>query len=329
MRRDHILSAGLFLAMLASRPVFASGAQQTQQAPSHPVIWVDRGNASELDLIAGSGQKKQEPGTKFTFIKESISGTSPKFDVEDENGVKWKVKLGLEVKSETAATRLVWAAGYFVDDDYYRDEIHVEGMKHLKRGQNFVHKDGTVVHVRLERHRSGPDPMPWDWYGNPFSGTKELNGLRVVMALINNWDLKAVNNAVYIGKDGNATYAISDLGGSLGRTGDPFMRSKGIAKDYAASSFIDKVTAEYVNFTMRSQPFFLTIFNFQNFRMRSKIESIAHRVPIEDARWIGTHLGELSSTQIGDCFRAGGFSTTEVDTYTQAVMKRIAALKSL
>ena len=103
-----------------------------------------------LDLVAGSGGKGHEPGTHFTFIKESSDGTSPKFDVEDENGTKWKVKLGAEVKSETAATRLVWAAGYFVDDDYYRPEIHVQGLKRLARGQEFVSGD-TVTDVRLER----------------------------------------------------------------------------------------------------------------------------------------------------------------------------------
>ena len=78
------------------------------------------------------------------------SGTSPKFEVKDENGITWKVKLGEEVRSETAATRLLWAAGYFVDDDYYLPEIHVQGLKRLARGQQFVSGD-TVTGVRLER----------------------------------------------------------------------------------------------------------------------------------------------------------------------------------
>ena len=101
---------------------------------------------------AGSGGKDHEPGTNFKFIEESSTGTSPKFEVEDENGITWKVKLGEEVKSETAATRLLWAAGYFVDDDYYRPQIHVQGLKRLARGQEFVSGD-TVTGVRLERER--------------------------------------------------------------------------------------------------------------------------------------------------------------------------------
>ena len=54
--------------------------------------------SSVLDLVAGSGGKGHEPGSHFTFIKESSNGTSPKFEVKDENGITWKVKLGEEVK---------------------------------------------------------------------------------------------------------------------------------------------------------------------------------------------------------------------------------------
>ena len=101
---------GLFLAI----PVFG------QKAEGIPVIWHDQGNVSLLDLTAGSGGATTAPGTHFTFIKETTAGTSAKFIVEDENGTRWKAKLGDEVRSETAASRLLWAAGYFVDDDYYR-----------------------------------------------------------------------------------------------------------------------------------------------------------------------------------------------------------------
>ena len=59
------------------------------------------------------------------------------------------------------------------------------------------------------------------------------------------------------------------------------------------------------------------------------MESVVKHVPIADARWIGSRLGQLSTEQIGDCFRAGGFSPAEVETYTRVVTQRIAALKKL
>jgi hypothetical protein len=308
------ITAGLFLAL----PIFA------QQAGSVSVIWQDRGDVSVLNLVAGSGGKGHEPGTHFTFIKETPNGTAPKFEVKDENGITWKAKLGPEVRSETVASRLLWAAGYFVDDDYYLPEIHVQGLKRLARGQQFVSGD-TVTGVRLERDVRSDDLNGWSWYKNPFDGTRELNGLRVMMALINGWDLKQINNGSLDGK-----YGVSDLGASFGRTGNSFTRSKGIMKDYSETKFIDKVTPTYVDFVMHSRPFFLSIVsNFMNYRFRTRMESVAKRIPIADVRWIGKQLGQLSIEQIHDSFRAAGFSPSEVNGYTLVVMQRIADLKKL
>ena len=61
-----------------------------------------------------------QPHGTFTFLKEDRKGSNPKFDVQDENGVKWKVKLGSEARPETVASRLVWAVGYFANEDYFR-----------------------------------------------------------------------------------------------------------------------------------------------------------------------------------------------------------------
>jgi len=301
----------------------------SQQLEARDLLWQDRGNMSELDLVAGPGGSDHQPGTRFKFLKENLTGTSPKFEVQDENGVKWKVKLGPEVKAETAATRLVWAAGYFVDEDYYRSEIHVDGLKKLSRGREYVRDGNTVLSVRLERHHGGPEPAEWSWFDNSFMGTREFNGLRVVMALVNNWDLKAINNAVYSGPKNNI-YVVADLGATLGRTGNTFRRSKVNARDYARSPFINKVSGQYVDFVLHTRPFLLTIFSsLRTYRMRTRMETLTRHIPIDDARWIGSQLGRLSSNQISDCFRASGFLPPEVDTYTRVVSQRIAALNQL
>jgi hypothetical protein len=299
-----------------------------QQAGTTAALWRDRGDVAALDLLDGPGGKKHQPGTNFKFIEESRSGTSPKFDVEDENGTKWRVKLGPEVKPETAATRLVWAAGYFADEDYYRPQIRVQGMKRLSRGRQYVSDGGLVREARLKRHGGGKELKNWSWYHNPFVGTREFNGLRVMMALINDWDLKEINNKVF-DEGGEPRYEVADLGASFGRTGNPFGRSKGVMKDYAESKFIKKVTPEYVDLVMHSRPFFLTIINFPNYRFRTRMESVAKHIPIADARWLGSRLGQSSPEQISDCFRAAGFSPAEVEGYTRVVMQRIEALKKL
>ena len=299
-----------------------------QEAARPAVIWYDRGDAAALNLLSGPGGPGREPGTDFRFVKESVSGTSPKFEVQDEHGVIWKAKLGEEVHGETAAARLLWAAGYVVDEDYYRPQIHVRGMAKLTRGQQFVSADGNVTGVRLERDSAKAESNTWSWYDNPLAGTREFNGLRVMMALINNWDLKAVNNGDGA-TDGGRVYRITDLGSSFGRTGNSLRRSKGLANEYAQTRFIDKVTPTHVDFVLHSRPFFPSVINIPNYRFRTRMESIVKDVPLADARWIGDRLSQLSAAQIGDCFRAGGFAPADVATYTQVVMRRIAALRNL
>jgi len=313
-----------FVVLVLALPVFA------QQAETAAVLWRDLGDVAALNLLDGPGGKTRAPGTDFKFIKESKTGTAPKFEVEDENGAKWKVKLGPEAKPETAATRLVWAAGYFTDEDYYRPQIRVQGMKPLSRGKQYISDDGVVREARLERIGDGKKSQDWSWYAPRVAGTREFNGLRVLMALINNWDLKADNNSVYDQGDAGQRYVVSDLGASFGRTGGSFSRSKGVMKDYVETKFIEKVTPDYVDFVMHSRPFVLPyIVNPKYYSRRTKMESVTRHIPIADARWLGDLLGRFSTDQIGDCFRAAGFSPVEVEGYTRVVMQRIDALKKL
>ena len=82
-------------------------------------LWRDPGEIESLNLLRGASRAEHGPAGQLVFVKEDAAGATPKFEVSDENGVHWKVKLGKEAQSETAATRLLWAAGYFVDQAYY------------------------------------------------------------------------------------------------------------------------------------------------------------------------------------------------------------------
>jgi len=151
----------------------------------------DLGKMESLNLFYGPGGKAHQPSAKFTFVREEKEGTAPKFEIVDEQGVHWKAKLGEETQSETAATRLVWAAGYFTDEDYYLPTMRVAKMPELHRGSRFVSKGGIVRGVRLERKVEGQKKAGnWSWFKNPYVGTKELSGLKIMVALMNNWDLK-------------------------------------------------------------------------------------------------------------------------------------------
>jgi len=294
-------------------------------------VWQDAGDLSTLNLFYGAGGQSHAPDAngKFTFVKEDDAGTSPKFEVTDDQGVRWKVKLGQEPQSETAATRLLWAAGYFVDEDYYLSEFKVTNMPKLKRGGQFVSADSTVHKARLERKLKEIKNLgTWSWFDNPLQGKRELNGLRVMMSLINNWDLKSVNNSIYAIGD-ERRYVISDLGASFGNTGNTFSRSKSSPKDYANSKFIERSDPEFVDFSMRSRPFILSAVNVPNYEARTRMERITKHIPRGDAKWLGQRLSQLSEEQISDCFRAAGYTPAEITIYTQVVQKRIAELNAL
>ena len=302
------------------------------------VLWRSSEDIASRNLLYGSGGKQDEPHPTFTFLKEDPDGTSPKFEVRDKDEVKWKVKLGAEARSETVASRFLWAVGYFTDEDYFISNTRVEDMpRNLKRGQRLVEPGGVLHNVRFEREPKGKKIATWQWRHNPFTGTRELNGLRIMMALINNWDLKNQNTAVYMGSDGDEpegsqqTYMISDLGASFGAPGHawPKSKSRDNLEQYSHSRFITKVTPEYVDFKAPGRPALLYSFGLPRFIMRLRLRWIGRDIPRADAKWMGQLLAQLSPDQIRDAFRAGGYSPQEVDGFAKVIEARIAELNKL
>jgi hypothetical protein len=284
------------------------------------VLWEDPGDIESRDLFNGPGgaDGAPDPKGKFTFVERSKSGTSEKINVEDDRGRKWQVKFGAEARPSPAASRIVWAAGYHVDTDYFVKRTHIEGRGGF-----------DVWDVRFKRRDDGfKDVGIWSWHTNPFAGTRELQGLKVLMALLNNWDLKDVNNKIVHpskksgGDKSEQIYYVSDLGGTLGKTGSPFRKipffasapagTKGDPGDYSEQVFITGVSNGHV------------VFNY-----KGKDPKALEGITIENARWMGNLLGRLSDKQLSDAFRAGGFSDSEVTTYVRTVRARINELKNL
>jgi hypothetical protein len=52
-------------------------------------------------------------------------------------------------------------------------------------------------------------------------------------------------------------------------------------------------------------------------------------VTVEQAKWIGSLLAQLSDQQLQDAFRAANFEPEEIQMLTQAVRDRINQLTSL
>jgi hypothetical protein len=306
-----------------------------------PVLWREPADIESRDLFFGPGGREHAPrGRTFIFIKEDLAGTNPKFLVRDDDGVQWKIKLGAEAKPETAASRLVWAVGYLTDEDYYMPDVRIEGLpEHLHRGKQFISADGSVRGVRLKREDKSESKKAgmWKWKCDPFTNTRELNALRALMAVINNWDLKDSNNAIRVEKPSDATrnrervYMVSDLGASFGTVNLawPHENSKGNLEAYSRSRYITKTTATDVAFAVPGRPSIRDVVNPREYFARLRMRWIGRHVPRSDVMWMGQMLARLSPNQIRDAFRAAGYSEVEVEGFARVVENRIAVLNDL
>ena len=149
-----------------------------------------------------------------------------------------------------------------------------------------------------------------------------------MMSLLNNWDLKAVNNAIYV-VDGERHYVVSDVGATFGKTGAKGIRTKNEPADYRDSTFIAKTTPAFMDFVLHSRPFFLSAFAVSNYRERTRMEQITRHIPRADAKWLGQRLSLLTDDQIRDGFRCAGYGAADVEILTRTIRLRIAALEAL
>jgi hypothetical protein len=333
MRRPLLLA--IFAGLLLTSSAFAQKEHKDKNRHTNGklFLWQDPGDIKSKNLLlgAGGGDKAQPP---LTFDKEDMEGHSPKFDAKDATGVKWKVKLGPEAQTEPVASRLLWAMGYFANENYFEHDLAVQGLPRLKRGNNFestVNGETRVQDARLQVHQLGKKDGDWSWKKNPFLNTREFNGLRVMMALMRNWDLKDDNNAVYIAKDGTQLYEVTDVGSTFGMTGRSYTdaMSKNDLPRYQRAKFITKVKPDYVDFNFPTHAPLLFIFAPSFFLHVLTNHWVGKHIPREDAKWIGGLLGQLTHEQICDAFRAGGYKPEEVEGFARILEARIADLNRL
>jgi len=303
------------------------------------VIWQEPGDIASRDLRYGAGAPHLAPKPPFTFIEEDKDGESPKFKVKDARGVEWVVKLGTEAQSETVATRLVWGVGYFAEEAYFFNQARITRLPKLSRGMDHVGRRGVVHGARFEPRRGNiKRGDTWDWDKNPFQGTRELDGLKVLMILLNNYDARALNNRVLHVSDSpegpEARHVVTDLGATLGRAGGlGGKRSKNNLKDFLSTRFVTGVEKDgSVEFDYDTRPSKLGVFSVvypPYYRGEVKKEKSMRGILIENARWIGSLLSQLSDEQLRDAFRAARYNPSTMEGFVRALRERINQLTRL
>jgi len=313
--RNSLKRLGLFLigmALLLSASIQGQQSKKSHPKPipndAKPVLWREPTDIASRDLFLGPGGEAMKPDlSKVTFIADETRSYSKKYRVRDGAGNEWVVKLGTEAQSETAATRLLWAAGYFVDITYLAPHVDIEGK-------------GSFDNARFEARPKGQKRLGqrWDWSKNPFVGTNELQGLKVLMALINNWDIQNHNNNILLITDEatgekEARYFDTDLGASFGKEGRFIGHTRNRPDQYVADTkFITGVEHGLIRFDYKG-----------------KNKHLIQDITVAQAKWLGNILSQLSDQQISDAFRAANYSPEQIEALSRVVKARINELASL
>lgn len=314
----------IFILTLLSMMTGAASAQKDKDKKTDketltgtPVLWREPTDITSRDLFLGLGGDEKKPDlSNVTFVKDGTTGYSVKWDVRDGAGKKWVVKLGNEARPETAANRLLWAVGYPTETVYLAPCAHIKGAPKPRKEVKRCEGDG-YADVRFEARGDGVKRgANWEWKSNPFVGKRELNGLLVMMALLNNWDLKTENNVLLqVSKPDGSTelqYVISDVGATFGKTGGPFSHSRNEPEKYVKTKFVEGTKGNRVKFGFGG-----------------KGAGLMDRVTVADAKWIGMLLSQLSDKQIEDAFRAADFTPEESQMLVAEVKERINQLVNL
>jgi hypothetical protein len=337
MRTKSIAVAFTVVVGLSSSVSTATADKRDPKAAPPGVLWTDPGDVSRRNLRYGPGGAELEPQPPFTFVEEDTGGTSPKFRAKDARGTVWQVKLGIESQVETVVTRLLWAVGYFADEAYFLHEVPVAGLTTLMRGNEWLKPGGVLMHARFEPRREGTEKLDtWEWEDNPFVGTRELDGLKVMMMLLNNWDARDANNAiVQVARPDGSTeirYLVSDLGAALGKAGGKGTHSKNDVADFAESKFVAGVEQGIVKFHYSVRPkglgMFAIIYPPYVGRIRD-IEETMEGIKVEHARWIGSLLSQLTDEQLRDAFTAAWYPEESTTAYMRALRARFQQLVDL
>ena len=312
-----ILVAIGMAACLASASV-GTAPPSTRNDDTIRLLWRDPGSITARDLYWGAGSEARAPKPPFTFVSENLSGTKPKINVTDAAGTAWSVKFTTarpgqnEVHAEVAATRLVWALGYFVDENYFIADGRIEGVKDLRRAGEVVGADGTFRVARFERRPPEAKAAGnWDIEENRFNGTRELSGLQALMMFLGNWDYTPGNTVMLHvplpNGDVEERYLVSDLGATFGRMrgGVNQAPNRWSLEDFSNAKYLTGVSLGKLEFRgplLRANPL---------------------AVPLDHARWFAAMLSQLTDAQIHRAFEASGASPADVALFSAQVRKRI------
>jgi hypothetical protein len=286
-------------------------------------LWHNPGAIERISFARAAG-RHNAPQPPFHFVEERLSGNTPKIVVRDGAGVEWRVKWSLEVRAESFATRLVGALGYYVEPTWFITHGKVVGARSLTRAARFIGRDGAFSDASFERRDPNLRSLPesWAWNDNPFKGTNQLNGLKVLVMLVANWDNKDArdaglgsNTAIVarrIGGRERLIYRVSDWGQALGGWGPGLTPKTWDCERFTTQtpSFVQGRQGTHVHFNYTGQ----------------HTDDFKNDITIANVRWLMRYLGRITDAQLRRGLKASGATPAEAACFTPQLRKRITQL---
>jgi hypothetical protein len=298
-------------------------------ADEKQVLWRDPGPLTMDHWTCGSGGCDRTPAPPFHFVKEDAGGTNPKVVLRDSKGLNWSVKFGGESIPECFASRYVTALGYLAEPAYFVASGKIEGVGHLKNASRVIHKDGTFVKGRFELRGQKDlvflEGRYWSWVDNPFRGTHELAGLKLLVMLLSNWDIKderdgdeSNDNIFRVPGDNGGSflfYGVSDWGASLGRWGNMRRRDKSDCAGFNRDTplFIKGVHQNEVEFSYSGK----------------HAEDVKHGISIDDIRWLLPKLQRVTTGELRTGLKASGATERQTTCWSNSIEDRIRQLQAV
>jgi hypothetical protein len=291
-------------------------------------LWREPTVQELTDLRHGPGGAAGVPVAPFTFAEEHLAGSQPCVAVIDARGRRWRVKWGHEAKPESFAVRFAWACGYFAEVTHYVREGRIDGCRDLQRARDCVQEDGSFVDARFELEdrdvRMFFDEHSWAWNDNPFVGTRQLSGLKIVVMLLSNWDTKdrrdvsrGSNTAIFEHRisrfSREARYLIADWGGAMGKWGATVVsRGRWDIEGFEAQTphFVTGTADGWVSFGYQGQ----------------RTAEIARNITIEDVQWFYGYARQIPSASLRQALLACGAEPEEASRFAAALRARIDQL---
>ena len=290
-------------------------------------IWHDVHSEEANDLRYGPGGAAYVPEPPFEFVEEILTGSHPGVSVHDRKRRLWRVKWGAEAKPEAFCVRFAAACGYFAEVTHYVGSGRIDGVDTLTRARPMVGEDGSFTDARFELEdrsvRMLFDEHSWAWNDNPFVGSRQLDGLKIVVMLLSNWDTKdrrdvsrGSNTAIFeypVSRlSTEARYLITDWGGAMGRWGTTVVsRGRWDAEGFEAQTpgFVAGVYDGVVDFGYQGQ--------------RSEI---GRGIPVAHVRWFHRKVRRITVSALQTGLLASGATQEEATRFARSLMMRIEAL---